>query len=261
MSNKKTERLPSEFRKKMTEADGGPCFIIGGRHKGRIGHYDDDEGSKAVVYFGEMFLVSRAELIPRRYLVHPSLQDLSERSIELSSKLAGNNLKGHLDPYKSFDLLAEYQYVSNLISSQYINGRFGLEESKRENIFISYSSLDRPFVMRLVYDLRFLGFNVWTDDSRILVGQSIVQEINKGISEAEYMLVILSPRSVKSRWVEREWSTKYWMEISAGKIQILPILLESCEIPALLSDKKYANFSMDYHDGLNELVHSINSQK
>lgn len=35
---------------------------------------------------------------------------------------------------------------------------------------------------------------------------------------------------------------------------ILPILLEDCEIPSLISDKKYADFRYNYQTGLSELL-------
>jgi hypothetical protein len=45
----------------------GPVVIVEGTHRGRVGYYDNDEGRKAVVYFGEPFN-SDYVLIPRRYL-------------------------------------------------------------------------------------------------------------------------------------------------------------------------------------------------
>jgi hypothetical protein len=45
----------------------GPVVIIAGKHQGRVGYYDNDEGRKAVVYFGEPFK-SDFVLIPLRHL-------------------------------------------------------------------------------------------------------------------------------------------------------------------------------------------------
>jgi hypothetical protein len=39
---------------------------------------------------------------------------------------------------------------------------------------------------------------------------------------------------------------------------ILPVLLEECEIPLLLKDKRYANFSEDPESAYQELVEAIN---
>lgn len=51
-------------------ADFGPVVVIGGRHRGKLGYFDDEEpsGELAVVYFGEPF-VEDYELVQRRHLV------------------------------------------------------------------------------------------------------------------------------------------------------------------------------------------------
>jgi hypothetical protein len=45
----------------------GPVVIVEGKHRGRVGYYDNDDGRNAIVYFGEPFL-SDYVLIPHRYL-------------------------------------------------------------------------------------------------------------------------------------------------------------------------------------------------
>ena len=58
--------------------------------------------------------------------------------------------------------------------------------------------------------------------------------------------------------VEREWQTKYWDEVQKQAIQVLPVLLQDCEIPALLKTKRYADFRKDYNNGLQEILIAIN---
>ncbi|AKV04335.1 hypothetical protein AKJ09_10998 [Labilithrix luteola] len=62
---------------------------------------------------------------------------------------------------------------------------------------------------------------------------------------------------MKSQWVEREWHDNYWDEMSTGKINVLPLLLEDCEIPRLLRTKKYADFRADYSHGLDQLLRAL----
>ena len=42
----------------------GPVLILKGSHRGRVGYYDDDEGTAAIVYLGEPFAADYV-LIPR----------------------------------------------------------------------------------------------------------------------------------------------------------------------------------------------------
>jgi hypothetical protein len=42
--------------------------------------------------------------------------------------------------------------------------------------------------------------------------------------------------------------------LSSKKIKILPVLLESCTIPTIIADLKYANFTADYPKGFAQLA-------
>ena len=121
-------------------------------------------------------------------------------------------------------------------------------------VFISYASTDRDFAEKLGSDLRRAGHQVWLDDSDVRVGEPIISAIEKGIQGAEYLILVLSPRSVDSQWVSEEWHAAYWEQIQSGRIKLLPVLIQDCEIPRFLSNKRYADFRTDYNAGFFELV-------
>lgn len=124
-------------------------------------------------------------------------------------------------------------------------------------LFISHSSEDKEFIRKLSNDLEQVGHKVWLDEWEIKVGECIVKRISDGISNADYIVVVLSKHSVKSTWVEKEWQAKYWEEIQTNKLYVLPILIENCRIPSLLKTKKYADFTKNYSIGLLNLANSL----
>lgn len=124
-------------------------------------------------------------------------------------------------------------------------------------IFISYSSKDQTFASQLAESLKNLGHKLWLDEWNIKVGESIPTKIQDGLTSADYLIVVLSSSSVKSGWMEREWQAKYWEEVKAEKIMVLPVLIENCEIPALLKPKKYVDFRGDYGSALVKLMAGI----
>jgi hypothetical protein len=126
-------------------------------------------------------------------------------------------------------------------------------------IFMSHSSKDKPFVRRLSEDLKALGHEPWLDEWEIKVGECIVSKISHGIKDADYAIVVLTPDSVASGWVDREWSALYWSEIQEAGIKVLPVLLRKCEIPPLLRSKKYADFTLKYENGLQQLLDALSS--
>lgn len=68
-------------------------------------------------------------------------------------------------------------------------------------------------------------------------------------------IIFLSPASVKSIWAKKEWQAFLARQLAGNKVKVLPALIEKCEVPAILTDIKHADFTESYHDGLRE-VHS-----
>jgi len=128
------------------------------------------------------------------------------------------------------------------------------------SVFISHSSRDKGFATRLAEDLERLGHRPWLDEWEIKVGECIVTRLDRGIADSDYVVIVLSSHSVTSGWVEKEWKTKYWSEIEAGRPLVLPVLIEDCDIPGLLKTKKYADFREKYPVGLVELANALASQ-
>ena len=119
-------------------------------------------------------------------------------------------------------------------------------------VFISYSSADRDFVERLARDLDAAGIDTFYDQ-RIPPGESWAQSLAAAIESADFLLVVLSPDSVASQWVEQEIQIGLNRE-GDGKTYVVPLLLRPCPIPALLADKTYASFDRDYKAGLDRIL-------
>lgn len=73
-----------------------------------------------------------------------------------------------------------------------------------KDIFISYSRRDQEFVTRLASDLNEQVSGVWFDQSAIQMGQKWHDEIMDGIRECNVFIVVLSPDSVESKYVQEE---------------------------------------------------------
>jgi len=87
------------------------------------------------------------------------------------------------------------------------------------NIFISYSRKDELFARLLATDLSRKGRTIWIDLEEIPAGVDWRRKIDDGLSKSNIMLLILSPDSIASSEVTKEW--KYFLQ--SGKT-IIPIL-------------------------------------
>lgn len=235
----------------------GLVKITGGKFKGRFGYYDDEDTDfdgieKSIIYFGEMFDNSKYYYIEHKYITDDfNTEDLKRRQSEITLKL----WKGVSDSER-LKLIEE----KNLIDYEIYN-RFEhyLESNQLKNkkVFLSHSSVDKSIVISVALDLQEKGISTWLDAFDILPGESITSKINKGLEECEFVLLFLSNNSVKSNWVTKEWETMLWDEINSGKIKIIPVKLEECEIPKILQTKKYIDLSKNYSDGLFQIIQTI----
>jgi formylglycine-generating enzyme required for sulfatase activity len=93
-------------------------------------------------------------------------------------------------------------------------------------VFISYSRKDLAFVEHLAEDLKAAGLEVWYDLSGLDGGTRWGREIQRAIQQSQIFVVVLSPNSIDSEWVEKEF-----MYANSLKRKIIPLLYQPCETP------------------------------
>ena len=58
-------------------------------------------------------------------------------------------------------------------------------------------------------------------------------------SSSDYILVLLSPASVESKWVRQEIDLALSRELADRAIRLIPILIADCDIPEILRSRLY----------------------
>lgn len=128
------------------------------------------------------------------------------------------------------------------------------------SIFISYSHEDRDFMLRLREDLTNGGFDVWVDDHSLAPGTpSWEKAIEKGITQANYIIAILSPEAKNSIWVTREIAVA-----EGANKNIVPILIkgdETSSVPFRLRSTQRIDARNKYNEALNILVNALSGKK
>jgi hypothetical protein len=130
-------------------------------------------------------------------------------------------------------------------------------EKERRIAFISHSSRDKPFVRQLASDLTAAGVEVWLDEQRIRVGDSIPEKIAQGLAQSDFFLIAVSKNSADSAWVAKELNNALINEVQRRKVHVLPMRLDDAPMPDAIADKKYANFSISYKQGLEEVLTTL----
>ncbi len=131
------------------------------------------------------------------------------------------------------------------------------DTTKRYQVFLSYSSSDREIAQRIVDELRQEGIRVWFDAYELQPGDSIAKAIENAISASDYLIVLLSPNSVNSKWMRQELGTALSNDLTTRDITLLPVVIKDCEIPPSLARYQYLDLRTDFDQGVTRLVEQI----
>lgn len=129
-----------------------------------------------------------------------------------------------------------------------MNARDGMQQ-----IFISYSRKDIAFVRKLAGDLEKAGYDVWWDVSDLRGGDDWLRLIPAAIDASQFVIVVLSPNSITSDWVKKE----YTQALSLRK-RLIPIMFNRASVPFALNTLNYIDFTTDdYATNLKALLDTL----
>lgn len=122
-------------------------------------------------------------------------------------------------------------------------------------VFICHSSEDKAFSRKLAIALAGSGFKVWIDEAEIRVGDSLIEKIERGVTEATHLVAVISNAALGSRWCQEELRMALARQIGGKNITVLPVVIEDCDLPGFLQGKKYADFRSlrRFEQSVNEL--------
>ena len=127
-------------------------------------------------------------------------------------------------------------------------------------VMISYSSQDWEVVEQFAKALEEDAITVWLDKWMIHYGSDIIQDIEKSIEDAEFLLLMLSANSTESGWVQKEWRSKFADELQQKETKVICVRLDECKIPSILATKKYIDMHGDPKVTAHELSKDIKLQ-
>ena len=106
-------------------------------------------------------------------------------------------------------------------------------------VFISYSKTDSTFADLVKMKLKAANIDVWMDEDKLNAGEEWRNEIDLGISNADALVVILTPESCNSSYVTYEWAFAL-----GSKKKIIPLLHDrNAKIHPRISGYHYLDFT------------------
>ncbi|HEV2381700.1 MAG TPA: toll/interleukin-1 receptor domain-containing protein [Terriglobia bacterium] len=122
-------------------------------------------------------------------------------------------------------------------------------------VFLSHSAKDRLFVERLARVLQGHGVPFWYSGTNIVGAREWHAEIGQALARCDWFLLVLSPHSIKSPWVERE--LLYALIDARYRNRIIPVLWRSCNPMTLswtLGGFQLVDFTAGFEKGCRNLL-------
>ncbi|NOQ27045.1 MAG: TIR domain-containing protein [Bacteroidales bacterium] len=133
------------------------------------------------------------------------------------------------------------------------------------DVFISHASEDKvDCVNQLAKSLIKLGLSVWYDNFTLKLGDSLNEEINKGLSQSTYGIVVLSPDFFIKKWTQLELNGL--MSQEENEKTILPIWhkVSKHEVQSfspILADKLAVSTSEGMEKVVKEIIKVVDPSK
>jgi len=132
--------------------------------------------------------------------------------------------------------------------------------SDQFDVFISYSQENRDIATQIKTRLENKSIKVWIDFEQIEPGDFIVKKIEEGLTKSSAMILLITPSSMESGWVEEEYTTA----ISRTKditnpMRVIPVLVSNAQLPAFLSNRLWIDLRDDsnFEEQINVLIETI----
>jgi len=129
------------------------------------------------------------------------------------------------------------------------------------NVFLSYRSVNRRWVLNLYDVLREQGHMVFLDQCVLKAGDELIARLEKALKNSQAGILVWSEASQDSDWVRREYQVMERQAARKEGFQFVPVKLDDSELPVFANNRIFLDFSA-YPGGPNggellRLLHAV----
>ncbi|HKR01282.1 MAG TPA: toll/interleukin-1 receptor domain-containing protein [Pyrinomonadaceae bacterium] len=125
-------------------------------------------------------------------------------------------------------------------------------------IFLSYSFKDRERLLPLLKVLEAKGVELWFDQTKVGLGDSLIRKMSEGLAESDLLLVAWSQNAAVSDHVLNELDAFYWRRPQPPFI--LFIRMDDTPVPAIYAARKYLRLTDDVNQAAQTIINWVNGQ-
>ncbi|MCE7859117.1 MAG: hypothetical protein DPW18_16765 [Chloroflexi bacterium] len=123
-----------------------------------------------------------------------------------------------------------------------------MTEKRPLKVFLCHASTDKPKVRELYRYLKRRGINPWFDEEHLVGGQDWQVEIPKALATSDAIIICLTKNSVdKEGYIQKEikFALDKALEMPEGRIFLIPVKFEECEVPFTLSRYQWVDLTVE----------------
>lgn len=138
----------------------------------------------------------------------------------------------------------------------------GVKDGVPLNVFIVHSESDAGFAERLSERLSSAGVRVWSEvdvDPEPRERENVLDRVTRSLDDIDVVVAVISRALTASSTTAHELSTWMLREALGAEPVILPVLIEECEVPSILSDHPCFDFREDFELSAELLAHRIDA--
>jgi len=110
------------------------------------------------------------------------------------------------------------------------------------DVFLSYSSKDKPVVRELAERLKADGLRVWFDEWEIEPGDMVSLKIEQGLEQSRALVLCMSKNAFASEWVTLERHTALFRDPTNAERRFVPLRLDDAQIKDTLKQFAYLDW-------------------
>jgi hypothetical protein len=125
-----------------------------------------------------------------------------------------------------------------------------LKQGEKWNVFLSYRSVNRTWVLNLYDVLTELGHKVFLDQYVLTPGDKLRNNLQAALDQSQAGILIWSRATRDSVWVNDEYDVLQDKTITDKNFVFIPVTLDNTPLPSFVATKIYIDFT-SYPDGPN----------
>jgi hypothetical protein len=119
-----------------------------------------------------------------------------------------------------------------------------LMDKKKWHTFISYRSVNRPWVLHLYDALEQAGFKVFLDQFELVPGEALVTSLQHALDQSASGIIVWSTESKDSAWCQEEYNSMHTMKHDRdATFRFVIVKLDKEELPLFARNSLYEDFS------------------